>query len=726
MTNHPARHWRALWSGAGLLGLALLGLGAGTAGASEVVLDFEGISTTTGSVAMPSGYGGLSWGSDTELVYRLSDPGTGILHGTNGDHSATNAGARTVEVEFPVAVDVEGVWITNVTSRTSTVTVSGYLSGVLVDTVIVSPGTSSATWATLDFVGVDELVLTPSAYESDGHFVVDDLTYWVDGDGDGFALTDCDDTDAAVHPGAAEYCNSVDDDCDGDTDEDTAVDVVTWYEDADSDGFGNASTTDIDCAQPSGFVADNTDCDDTVASTYPGADEYCNAVDDDCDGTTDEDSAVDASTWYEDADSDGYGNASVDDVECTQPSGYVADNTDCDDTVASTYPGADEYCNGTDDDCDGDTDEDTAVDAITWHEDADSDGYGNAAVTDVECAQPSGFVEDNTDCDDTVASTYPGADEYCNGIDDDCDTVIDEDDAVDVVTWFTDADSDGYGNPSSSDIDCDQPSGMVEDDTDCDDTDASVYPGATELEYDGIDQDCDGEDLCDVDLDTYNAVECGGSDCDDEDETVNVDAAEIWYDGIDQDCDELSDYDADYDGFDSESYDGEDCDDADDTVYPGAPDEPYDGIIADCDDADEYDADGDGYDAADYGGDDCDDANSSVNVDATEVWYDGVDQDCDGQDDDQDDDGFLSADDCDDTDPDSFPGAEGLDENCDEIGEDGETDPASDTGALAGGAGVEGSIVGGGLACADSKSGAGLGLLGLLGLGLGCRRRRQD
>ena len=114
-------------------------------------------------------------------------------------------------------------------------------------------------------------------------------------------------------------------------------------------------------------MADDSDCDDTVSTTYPGADEYCNGVDDDCDGVVDEDSAVDASPWYEDSDSDGYGNAAVVDVECYQPSGFVADDTDCDDTVSTTNPGADEYCDGVDNDCDGDIDEDSAVDATTWY-----------------------------------------------------------------------------------------------------------------------------------------------------------------------------------------------------------------------------------------------------------------------------------------------------------------------------------------------------------------------
>ncbi len=570
---------------------------------------------------------------------------------------------------------------------------------------------------------------------------VDASTWYQDADSDGYGnasvsdvecaqptgyvadSSDCDDTVSTTYPGAPEYCNSVDDDCDGTVDEDSAVDASTWYQDADSDGYGNVSVADIECYQPTGFVADSSDCDDTVSTTYPGADEYCNGVDDDCDGTIDEDDAVDVSTWYADSDSDSYGDASVSDIDCSQPTGYVADSTDCDDAEPTTYPGADEYCDGVDNDCDGDIDEDSAVDASTWYEDGDGDGYGEATVSDVECNAPSGYVADDTDCDDNEPTTYPGADEYCDGVDNDCDTVIDEDDAVDVVTWYYDQDGDTYGDPSLSDIDCNQPEGMVEDNTDCNDYDDTVYPGAEEIEYDGIDQDCDGEDLCDVDLDTYNAVECGGSDCDDEDEDVNVDAEETWYDGIDQDCDGLSDYDADYDGYDSESYEGDDCDDADPETYPGAPDEYYDGIVNDCDAADEYDADGDGEDAIEYGGEDCDDANSEINPDMPETWYDGVDQDCDGIDDDQDSDGYGVDDDCDDLDAESFPGAEGLDENCDSTVDENVDGLSGDSGF--GGVGLDGATGGGGASCGGTKTAATFAFFGLLGLGLGRRRRRD-
>ena len=330
--------------------------------------------------------------------------------------------------------------------------------------------------------------------------------------------------------------------------------------------------------------------------------------------------------------------------------GYTID-VDCDDADPAVNPGATESCNLVDDDCDGTVDESDAIDAGTWFADADADGYGDAAVSDVACTQPSGTVADATDCDDADATVNPGATESCNLVDDDCDGTVDESDAIDASLWFGDADADGYGDAAVWAVACTQPSGTVADATDCDDADATVNPGATEVPYDAIDQDCDGSDLCDADADGFDAPECDGTDCDDDDDTVNPDAEDTWYDGVDSDCDEWSDYDADGDGFDSESYGGDDCDDALDDVYPGAPDAPYDGVIHDCDDADEYDADGDGFDAADHGGEDCDDANSDIRPDATETWYDGIDDDCDGNDDDQDGDGVGVAEDCDDTDP---------------------------------------------------------------------------
>ena len=384
------------------------------------------------------------------------------------------------------------------------------------------------------------------------------LTLAEDADGDGFdETTDCDDQDPAVHPDADELCNGLDDDCDGTIDEDDAVDASTWYRDADGDGHGDDAVTSTSCEQPSGtaevggdcddldaetypeaaercdevdndcdgeideevtdlwyadsdgdgwggdetldacdppsgYAARSGDCDDAAASVNPDGIEVCNDVDDDCDGDTDED-AVDASTWYADADGDGHGSSTTAEA-CDAPTGFVSEDTDCDDTDAAVNPDATEVCNDLDDDCNGLVDDEDGglSDAELWYIDYDGDGYGDASFTTEACDQPSGYVDNTDDCDDTDEDIWPGADEYCNDTDDDCDGDIDEDSALDVTTWYEDADGDSYGNAAVSDDECEQPSGFVEDDTDCDDTDADSYPGARER-YDGADNDCDGD-----------------------------------------------------------------------------------------------------------------------------------------------------------------------------------------------------------------------------------------
>jgi len=253
--------------------LALLCLIPTSAAATEVVVDFETASTTSSYDVVSSGYAGLTWGSDVYVIHESVYPGSGYDYGTIDSYSTFNAYSRLWEVSFPTSVDVEGFYLTNAWSSSSTVQIDGYSGGALVDSLTVLPSTTSATWIDVNFSGIDALVLTPSAYSSDGHFSVDELTYHTDADGDGFTDTDCDDSDASVYPGATETCDGVDNNCDGTIDEASAVDALTWYEDADGDGYGQSVITEQACTQPSGFVSDNTDCDDTVASTYPGADE---------------------------------------------------------------------------------------------------------------------------------------------------------------------------------------------------------------------------------------------------------------------------------------------------------------------------------------------------------------------------------------------------------------------------------------------------------------------
>lgn len=193
---------------------------------------------------------------------------------------------------------------------------------------------------------------------------------------------------------------------------------------------------------------------------------------------------------------------------------------------------------------------------------------------------------------------------------------------------------------------------------DCDDASAAVYPSAPDAWYDGVDSNCWGDDDFDADGDTYALVD----DCDDTEPSTHPYASDAWYDGVDSDCVGNDDFDADDDGFDWSA----DCDDTDPTAFPGALDAPYDGVDSDCIGDDDNDADGDGY-GLDT---DCNDADPTVCPGAPDAWYDGVDSNCAGDDDfDADLDGFDLADDCDDFDDAVYPEApdawyDGVDSNC--------------------------------------------------------------
>ncbi len=335
------------------------------------------------------------------------------------------------------------------------------------------------------------------------------LSAWLDEDNDGYGaqasveiceLTegyadndeDCDDSDPAVNPQADEVCNGIDDNCDGETDESGDE---PWYEDSDGDGYGNPNVSADTCDPDSAWVQDDSDCDDEDPEIHPGVEDICNLQDDDCDGKIDEDSEF---TWYMDNDGDGWGSdVTVD--ECSQPSGTSDQTGDCDDGDAEIHPEAVEICDGEDNDCNGDTDTD-AVDAQVWYLDSDGDGFGDQDNSTTSCEAPSDYVAEGGDCADDDESINPGAEEWCDGIDTDCNGTLDDDYASDATTWYMDSDGDGYGDPNTTTTACDQPSDATTDDTDCDDTDEDINPGAEEVCTDGVDDDCNGtaDDGCPV------------------------------------------------------------------------------------------------------------------------------------------------------------------------------------------------------------------------------------
>ncbi|MBI4699016.1 MAG: thrombospondin type 3 repeat-containing protein, partial [Nitrospirae bacterium] len=179
---------------------------------------------------------------------------------------------------------------------------------------------------------------------------------------------------------------------------------------------------------------------DNNSAIHPGATEICNLADDDCDGQTDE--GVN-NTYYRDADADGYGNPSSSTAACTQPSGYVTNNSDCNDNNSAIHPGATEICNLADDDCDGQTDEGFVK--YSYYRDADADGYGNPSVTIQACTATPGYVTNNTDCNDSNAAIRPGVVEICDGVDNNCNSLIDDspDNDGDGINNICDADDDG-------------------------------------------------------------------------------------------------------------------------------------------------------------------------------------------------------------------------------------------------------------------------------------------
>ena len=285
-----------------------------------------------------------------------------------------------------------------------------------------------------------------------------------DGDGDPDA-SDCEDLNELVYTGAVESCDDEDTDCDGslaDEFDDLDGDDDPDCNDLDDDGDGDPDTAD--CAP----------MDDTI---HAGADELCDAIDSDCDGS------------IVDEDSDFDGDLSPDCVDDDDDGDGDPDTSDCDDFNAAVYTGATESCDELDSDCDG-----SIVD-----EDPDFDGDLSPDCVDLD--DDDDGDPDASDCDDFDAAVYTAAPELCDELDSDCDgSIVDEDPDFDgdLIPDCVDPDDDEDGDPDT---------------TDCDDFDNTIYAGAPE-DCDDIDSDCDGsidDGFEDTDFD-------GTPDCFDEDD----------------------------------------------------------------------------------------------------------------------------------------------------------------------------------------------------------------
>ena len=499
-----------------------------------------------------------------------------------------------------------------------------------------------------------------------------------DGDGESECDGDCDDADDLNFSAGVEACDGLDNDCDALEDEDFDVDLDGFFTDAEPD-----------CLVTWG----PGDCDDADPAVFPGATEVCDGLDNDCSGLPDEELEIAVGTGA--GELLGPVNPVLVEAEILVPGAVLDVNVAVDIThvwdadldvflisPAGTVVELFSDVGGSGDDFSGTVLDDEAVVAITDGSApfdgafqpegllSDFDGEEGLGVWTLEITDDFATIDDGVfngwelivatgdedgdgsfacaDCDDDDPTAFPGNVELCDGVDNDCNGLLDFD-ASDEV------DADGDGVPGCAD---------------CDDADPANFPGNVEA-CDGQDNDCDSATDETADADGDGVDICAG-DCDDLDATIYPGATEVC-DGLDNDCNGLTDFDLD--GEVDADADGalscDDCDDAEPAAFPGNV-ESCDGLDNDCDPAtdEDVDADGDSYSVC---ADDCDDGDANVFPGAIEVC-DGMDNDCDGapgadEVSDDDGDGVITCQDCDDADATAFPGnvevCDGVDNDCD-------------------------------------------------------------
>ncbi|MDP2276111.1 MAG: MopE-related protein [Archangium sp.] len=219
--------------------------------------------------------------------------------------------------------------------------------------------------------------------------------------------------------GINETCNGIDDDCDGTIDNGA---LITFFVDRDGDGFGsNASGAETrqSCDPVAGFVANDSDCNDTLAAVSPAANEVCDAADtdEDCDGMVNE--------------SCGCSNVGMTQACCAGRGAQTCEARDGGATLSMcTVAASPEVCNGIDDDCDGTTDELYATTAPDGGVLVLTDGGvigldGRCSVGVGACARTAGTICSGGSLSCAAVAGSPGT-EICNNLDDDCDGQTDE------------------------------------------------------------------------------------------------------------------------------------------------------------------------------------------------------------------------------------------------------------------------------------------------------------